>query len=76
MFSQKNNFLQDTLRFCNGERMIIDLLQPLDKSASLFWKTPDTQIENTKKLKFINKGNISLIFLRLIIQVQLLIVPI
>ena len=53
MFSQKNNFLQDTLRFCNGERMIIDLLQPLDKSASLFWKTPDTQIENTKKIEAI-----------------------
>ncbi len=56
MFSQKNNFLQDTLRFCNGERMIIDLLQPLDKSASLFWKTPDTQIENTKKIEVYKQG--------------------
>ena len=31
--------------------MIIDLLQPLDKNSSLFWKTPDTQIENTKKIE-------------------------
>lgn len=36
--------------------MIIELLQPLDKSAKLFWKTPDKQIENTKKIEAYKQG--------------------
>lgn len=44
------------MNFCSGDSMRIELLQPLDKSCSVYWTTPEEIITNTKRIKAFKQG--------------------